>query len=240
VRGARGGPPLTEVWSHRGRVAPGDAAAENTVAAFAAASAAKVDGIELDVWLTLDGVWVVHHDQRCGAGELDHLRRADVPRSIPDLCEALAACSVETVNVELKVPPTADRSEARRLGGELGQYMSLPGILAATVSRLVVSSFSREAAGAVLATGATTGLLLEATPTGPELVSLAREGYWAAHLEHSHLGARDVTAIHEAGLRAVAWTVDGENDIARLARQGVDVLISNFAEHAAAFTRGLR
>jgi len=229
---------LTEVWSHRGRVTFGDEAQENTVAAFLKASEAEVAGIELDVWLTSDGAWVVHHDRRCAVGDLDRLRRAEVPETVPELSSALAACSVGTVNVELKVPPLAGRSEARRLGRELAAYLSPEGPMAEKARRLVISSFSRDAVDAALGAGVPTGLLLETLPSHADLASLAREGYWAAHVEHIHLGPREVATSHEAGLRVVAWTVDREDDIARLVRQGVDVLISNLPVQAAAVARG--
>ncbi len=223
---------LPEVWSHRGRVGPGDEAEENTVAAFVRASSAGVAGIELDVWLTADGAWVVHHDRGCRAGELDRLTRLEVPSAIPDLSDALAACSVGRVNVELKVPASAPRAEARRLGSKLAQYLSMEGAVGAA-SGLVVSSFSRDAASAALSIGVTTGLLLDAAPTRAELASLAREGYWGVHVEHSRLGSQQVAMSHEVGLRVVAWTADRRHDIERLVSRGVDVVISNLPTRAA-------
>lgn len=201
------------------------------------ASRAGAAGIELDVWLTSDGAWVVHHDRRCPAGELDRLRRAQVPSAIPELSDALAACSVGTVNVELKVPPRAARGEAQRLGRELARYLSAEGGALTTNRRLVISSFSKDAVAAALGAGAPCGLLLDRRPSAADLASLARDGYWAAHVEHSHLGPREVAISHEAGLRVVAWTADNDGDIASLTRGGVDVLITNLPVHAATVVR---
>jgi glycerophosphoryl diester phosphodiesterase len=224
-----GGRFVTEVWSHRGRVLPGDEVDENTVAAFCRASAAGVAGIELDVWLTLDGAWVVHHDRRCVAGDIDRLRRCDVPPVIPGLSDALAACAVETVNVELKVPPAAGRAEAGRLGRGLARYLTAEISTAEVTRRVVLSSFSKDAVDAALGCRAElpAALLLGAAPTQVEVATLARQGYWAANVEHTKLGPQQVAMVHEAGLWVVAWTVDRQADIARLAQQGVDVLISN-------------
>ncbi len=215
------------VWSHRGRVGVVGGARENTLAAFQAASAAGADGIELDVWRTLDGQWVVHHDRLSVAGPLDGLRSSEVPAGIPSLDGALAACSVGTVNVELKVPPESTPLEAAGLGealaGSLARHGGRPGL-----SRLVVSSFSEPAARAALGTvpALRVGLLLDGD-VAVEKVALGRGGYWALHVHHEALATADVAALHGQGLQVVAWTVDEPSDMRRLAAAGVDVLITD-------------
>jgi len=226
---------VTEVWSHRGRVSPGDEVEDNTVGAFCRASSAGVAGIELDVWLTSDGAWVVHHDQRCLVGDIDGLKRSEVPPSIPGLSDALAACAVGTVNVELKVPPSAGPSEAGRLGNSLARYLSSEACASPAIGRVVLSSFSKDAVDAALGWSPelACGLLLDEAPTKREVGLLARQGYWAANVEHRKLGRPEVDMIQGTGLRAVAWTVDRDADVARLARHGVDILISNVPTRAA-------
>ena len=112
-----------QVWAHRGVSAH---APENTLPAFAAALEMPVEGIELDVHLTADGVAVVCHDERIdrtsdGSGSiadmtLGELRAFDFSQvegkdfaafascRIPTLDEvlALAAPSGKRVNIELK------------------------------------------------------------------------------------------------------------------------------------------
>ncbi len=51
---------MTYIWAHRGASAY---APENTMEAFKLAIKQEVDGIELDVQLTKDGVVVVIHDE---------------------------------------------------------------------------------------------------------------------------------------------------------------------------------
>lgn len=214
------------IWSHRGRVYRDDAARENTVAAFERASAAGVDGIELDVWKTADGAWVVHHDQYCDAGPLDRIGGADVPDFVPTFAAALAACRVGTVNVELKVPPEASPTEAARLGHELSIVLAERG--AGRGPSLVLSSFSAPAVEAALASAPDlrAGLLVEAV-SATFRVPEGGARYWGLHVLHSVLTAGEVTAFHRNGLKVVAWTVDEPAEMHRLAIAGVDVLISN-------------
>ena len=82
---------------------------ENTMAAFAAALALGVDGIETDVRLSADGEPVIMHDrvtprQRAVAEltrrEIEH----DVGRPVPTLAEVLEAFPGVLWNVEIKTP----------------------------------------------------------------------------------------------------------------------------------------
>jgi glycerophosphoryl diester phosphodiesterase len=225
-----GKPARPAVWSHRGRLDRDDAFTENTVAAFEAASAAGVDGIELDAWRTLDGAWVVQHDQHCSAGPLDLITRADVPEPIPELADALAACRVGTINVELKVPPEASPAQAHRLGEEIAAVLADLSS-GGSVGDLVLSSFSTDAAEAALfsAPDLRVSLLVEKGAPHVGLSSVARASYWGIHLLHSVLGAADVAELHRDGLKVAAWTVDEPSEVQRLAAAGADVLICNEA-----------
>jgi glycerophosphoryl diester phosphodiesterase len=46
-------------------------------------------------------------------------------------------------------------------------------------------------------------------------------------LQHLVVGQRVVSRLHGAGLAVVAWTVDDPDEIARMARLGVDVVVGN-------------
>ncbi len=224
-----GCPRGAEVWSHRGRLAGDETAPENTLEAFRAASAAGVDGVELDVWLTVDGEWVVHHDRCREEGRLDELRRSQIDPRVPCLSEALGACAVTTINVELKVPDETRRAEALKLGIGLGRYLESSGAEIAPESRFLVSSFSSDAVeGARSAVSRSeTGFLVSDVPDRLALTSLRRAGHSAIHPEHFNVNTEFVTIAHEVGLRVVAWTADEEGDIRRVIDAGVDAVISN-------------
>jgi len=95
------------VIAHRGlhREAP-----ENTLAAFARALEAGVDGIETDVRLSRDGLPVLFHDRVTPEGrEVADLTIAELSAAagypVPTLDDALALSSAVLWNVEIKTPP---------------------------------------------------------------------------------------------------------------------------------------
>jgi len=87
---------------------------ENSMEAFRAALAAGLDGFELDVQPTQDGVCVVLHDEDLGrtaqgGGVLRHMRSTDLPRlrngeNLPRLSDVLDL-PARLINVELKGEP---------------------------------------------------------------------------------------------------------------------------------------
>lgn len=91
------------IIAHRGATL---IAQENTIAAFAAALALGVDGVELDVRRTRDGVLVVHHDATVQDQAIAQLTWAElqaIAPHIPPLDAVLAVCGDRLwVDVELK------------------------------------------------------------------------------------------------------------------------------------------
>jgi glycerophosphoryl diester phosphodiesterase len=53
----------------------------------------------------------------------------------------------------------------------------------------------------------------------------------------SFVTAAGVDAVHEAGLRVSAWTVDAREDMARVVADGVDGVVSNGVAELVAFLR---
>ena len=100
--------PTMLVLAHRGLH---DDARENTLAAFAAAVAAGVDGIETDVRLSKDGVAVLVHDPKIGRRKVSAMTHAEISRAaghhVPSLAEALARFDV-LWNVEIKSRDAVD------------------------------------------------------------------------------------------------------------------------------------
>jgi glycerophosphoryl diester phosphodiesterase len=100
------------VLAHRGLH---DDARENTLAAFAAATAAGVDGIETDVRLSKDGLPVLFHDPRVGRRKVATMTRSELSRAagfrVPTLDEALARFDV-LWDVEIKSRDAVDATIA--------------------------------------------------------------------------------------------------------------------------------
>ncbi len=83
---------------------------ENTLAAFAAAVALGVDGIETDVRLTADGKPAIMHDRIVGGRAVSELTHGELERAaghpVPVLEEILEAFPDVLWNIEIKTPET--------------------------------------------------------------------------------------------------------------------------------------
>jgi glycerophosphoryl diester phosphodiesterase len=220
------------VLGHRG--AP-RAAPENTLAAFAAARAEGADGVELDVHRSADGVLVVHHDAAApGLGILAHhdfaVIRSRLP-AVPTLDEVLDESGGMLVNVEIKNSPhdadfdPDDRAAAavvetvRRRGGH---------------DSVLVSSFHLPTIDRVheVDDRIATGYLVVVDPLPIAALEIAHErGHRAVHPHLAALGERFAPAAveraHELGMELNVWTVNDIGEIVRLARTGVDAIITD-------------
>ena len=218
------------MFAHRGGSA---LAPENTIAAFDIGLALGVDGLELDVHLSRDGVVVVHHDplldrtttlrgpivQRTA----EELRRA----AVPTLAEVLARYRDPRIIIEMKVN-TADLAAAtvdvvRKAGA---------------VERVCLGSFGLRvlrAARAIEPAIATSGAreevrwaLYRSWVRWPAS-RVAYSGYQIPEFSGNTrvVSPRFVEYAHDAGLGVQAWTVDAEEQARRLLACGVDALITD-------------
>lgn len=94
------------ILAHRGRHAE---VPENTIAAFAAAEAEGLPGVETDVRVTADGELVLYHDRTTPDGRtVAGATREELARAagydVPSLTEALEAFPRLFFDVEVKVP----------------------------------------------------------------------------------------------------------------------------------------
>jgi glycerophosphoryl diester phosphodiesterase len=215
-------------------------APENTLEAFVAASALGADGVELDVHRTADGGLVVHHDAGArGIGVLAERTEAQIRAArpeIPTLEEALDACAGMLVNIEVKnLPGDAD-------------YDPTDGVAAGVVDLLarrhrkdavLVSSFNLESADRVRALDGSipTGLLTLFGMDPVDGVEIAHaHGHGAVHPDLRALAgnaaAATVARAHELEIAVNAWTVNGEDEMRRLAAAGVDAIITDVPDVA--------
>ena len=221
--------------AHRGASAE---APENTLAAFRRALAVGVDGIELDVQVTRDGVPIVFHDATLvrligRRGRIAQFIRSELDEflvhgeAIPTLAEVLALtrdrCVVE---VELKrgtpVAPIVEVIRQTRAENAV--------ILASFEQKLV--------AEARLRAPQLPRMLIHEDGGGGRSTARARAGRLASVL--AALGAAGVSLDHRAipsaefitslqcrGFCVWCWTVNQPRAMLRLARWGVDAILSN-------------
>lgn len=205
---------------------------ENTMPAFEAAIEAGLDGIELDVQRTRDGVLVVHHDFHLPDGRLiaallyQDLRLPD-GYSVPKLEEVLLwAKKMKTyVNVEIKLETFATDGRER----EVAAMVERLGVGA----QVIISSFNPFSLLRVRyhAPALETALLYyhsEKTPwwlrdafTAPLL------GVAAIHPHHSLVTPKLIKKAKQHGWKVNVWTVNEPQDVARLLELGVDGIIGD-------------
>ncbi len=234
------------VLGHRGA---SFARPENTLVAFAKARELGADGVELDARRTADGELVVHHDPHVdGFGIIVEQPFASLRAAhpeIPTLAEALEACAGMMVNVEIKClpwepdPDTPERSVVRAVVDLLRAGASVP------VADLIISSFDLGAVDAshTLAPEIATGWLTSGQVLSAAAPVVVEHGHaWLNVDRDAALRAApdDVAAAHRSGLKVNVWTVDEPDQIATLARAGVDAIITNVPDVAVATLRERR
>jgi glycerophosphoryl diester phosphodiesterase len=205
---------------------------ENTMPAINAALRLGVDYVEIDVHETSDGQLVVFHDYRlhrlCGVrGRLREKTLGELKKinsSIPTLAEVLDACRGKSrLLIEIK------RADARKVAALIEQFQM--------ERYTIVFSLSIP----------TLKTLAAANPR------ITRYGLIAHHLRSRlkkldrsvtvaglGLGRRLITSrrvverIHRRGWSVFVWTVNRPAEMRRLARLGVDGLITNHPDRALA------
>lgn len=207
------------IYSHRGFHL---SLPENTLAAFAAAAALGVDGIETDVQVDARGEAVLYHDRLAPDGRLViELTRAELSaaagRDVPTLEEALAAIDVPAWDLEIKHPAATGAAieVVRRHAGR---------------RRILVTSFWHAAVDAVCAaTGVEGGLLVAHRPRriDPADVHPERPGVRTIVWNMNRLDAETVALARHAGLASWVYALETPGDHERCRRWGCDCIITD-------------
>lgn len=223
---------MTKVIAHRGASARHP---ENSLEAFRAAGPLGADGIELDVRRTADGAGVVLHDAHLSDGRAVVELSADaVPSVVPSLAQALEACGDLVVNVEIKNwRDDVDFDDTRRLADwTVSQIEEWGG-----GEHVIVSSFDLGTIDRVRAIdpALSTAWLVVARGEPERLVALAAEhGHTGIHPVDGMVDPDFVETAHAAGLFLNVWTVDDPGRIRSLGEMGVDGVVTNVPDVAAA------
>ena len=229
------------VQAHRGASAY---APENTAPAFRLAVELGADGVENDIHLTKDGVYVVSHDSSInrmsnGKGEIREMTYAELLQydfgvKTNDKFKGTTICTLEQfleivkdmkiINIELKpLSPRGDRAYAfTYLYNLLVKY--------GCVERTIISSFDHAALKELKAAhrGLRTALLYGHGMTPEETVAFVRS--FDADIIHPQLCAVNeliMDACRRNGIEVNVWTVDSRHDIKRAMDLGVTGIITN-------------
>ena len=214
---------------HRGAKAH---APENTLASFRTALEMGVHGVELDVHLVDEQLVVIHDDNldrtTNGMGSIyghtaESLRGFDAGdgERIPLLDEIFNLIAGRVgINIELKGPGTASPVVAA-VSAQLDRGW--------TRDRILISSFQHDELATVrrLAPEARIGVLFKSAAA--ESLATARDLAACAVIPALKLIDENlVTRAHEDEFKVIVFTVNEPQDIARMARIGVDGVISDY------------
>jgi glycerophosphoryl diester phosphodiesterase len=226
------------------------------VRAVEAALNRGADGVEVDVRLSSDGVLVCSHDpvvrttigpdltvSSTTARQLRHATGDDGDR-LATVHEVLAAASRHRrCQLVIEAKPVPDHATARRTAEVLRGVLQLPlpDGLEVTVSSFDNALLALVRAG--LPAGVRTALLgRRAEPVHAVLHQAARSGHAEAHLHVAALrqAPHAIALAHHLGVRVTSWTVNGRDDLQRLARWGVDAVITDNVVAAQVLLNGAR
>ena len=216
---------MIEIFAHRGLHRT---ERENTLAAFRAAVALGVDGVELDVRPTLDGSLVVHHDPVCEGLVVAQTDRRALPDYVPTLEEALESLAGVVVNVEIKNIRHFSEPSYDETGDFARQVVDLVHHLGRAPS-VIISCFDLATCVVVrhLDSSIPVGWLVWDVDPLEALVSAREAGLSAVNPHFSTVTSVVVARAREMGLDLNVWTVNAEADLRAMADLGVQRLITN-------------
>jgi glycerophosphoryl diester phosphodiesterase len=233
------------------------------MAAFASGLAMGADGLELDVHLSRDGVVVVHHDR--ALERTTNLTGAIADRTASELAKADAGYFFRPGD---DFPFRGRGLHIPTLASVLDTYRDAPIIIEMKVNhpdlaRAVVNGVREARAIDRVCLGSFGhAVLREARRLEPALATSAsrEEVRWAHYRSRCRwpvkrvsyrgyqvpewsgrtrvVSPRFVRDAHSAGLGVQVWTVDTEQDAARLLEYGVDALITDCPDVIAPFVGG--
>ncbi len=225
---------MTKVFAHRGAH---QNERENTIGAFAAAVALGVDGVELDVRRTLDGVLVVQHDPAIGELVLARSEFRDLPAHVATLEAALVALRGTSVNVEIKkLEPDASTDEAT---GDLAHAVVS---LVTSLGRrddVIISSFDLATCAVVRSIdhAMRVAWLFWDRDLSRAMVEAHALTLNAVNPHFFLIGEGTVSEAKRLSLEVNAWTVNSETDLEAMARLGVASVITDEPAAAMAVLR---
>ncbi|MBO8184290.1 glycerophosphodiester phosphodiesterase [Streptomyces spirodelae] len=202
---------------------------ENTLRSFVRAEREGLDVLELDLHLSKDGELVVMHDADVarttdGSGPIGDLTLAELREldagqgeRVPVFEEVVDAVR-SPLQAEIK-----DRAAARVLA-EAIQRRGLH-------QRVTVISFHAEALRETREHLPDIPIVLVAgrsTPTAPERAEELGAGMISVELQH--VDADVVRRAHQAGIEVITWTVNTDEDLARVRELGLDGVVTDMPD----------
>lgn len=203
---------------------------ENTLISFGKAIDLNVDGIELDVHLSLDGEIMVIHDETIdrttnGKGFVENFTSSQLKKlEIPTLIEVLDFTNRRCfINIELKRNGTA-----KPVIELISQYISEKNW---NYTDFLISSFDWKMLEEVhlLNPKIRIGVLTEES-ISVALAFAKKIKAFSIHPDYALLSKENVALVQEKGLEIYPWTVNSNEDIQKIKSFNVNGIISDFPD----------
>ena len=240
--------PTDDTWvvAHRGAR---DEAPENTRSAFERALRYPIDGIELDVRMSADGVPVIHHDatlwrvarsrRRVADLTTDQLARVDwgawfdgafAGEPLLTLEETLDRFAARTrLLIEIKAPDNRDGADDRLTRRVLDRLARLPA--QASEAHIHILCFDIEVLRLAYRLAPQWRCVYNMPGRHPEQVmrlpEAATADLWAVDVPIGRLTPRLAAWARDRGLKLFTYTCNGPRQVARALRLGVDAILTD-------------
>ena len=215
---------MTLIYAHRGASAIHP---ENTLSAFRQALAIGVDGIELDIHATADGIPVVIHDRDIerttdGAGYVDEMPLARLTtfdagdgERVPTLAEVLALVG-DSAHLDMELKAVGIE---RAVLAVLAQYPAVT---------WAISSFAWDTLRTIRELDPVAEVWPLAERVGDNLIAIAADlASPAVSLFTGAYTTETAARLRDAGLRVVVWTVNDPREAQRVAELGAFALCTD-------------
>lgn len=187
------------------------------------ALALGADGVELDVRRARRGALVVHHDLVLDGHPVRGLSRPP----LPSLAVALNASAGALVNIELKTDGDAPEGAARTLCSYLRRRNGRDRVLASSFDPVALRTLR------ALRPDIPTALVVEHDDElAAALEEAAAAGHEAVHPQWRLVDRVLIKRARGLGLAVRPWTVNDADEVQRLAKLGIDGLITDVPDVA--------
>ena len=215
---------------------------ENTASAFVAAGNRSYFGIETDVHRTLDGQFVVIHDDNTARVAIDSL---DVEKTTFETLRALRLCDTdgEKGRADLRIPTLREYVRICKKYGKVGVLelknrfdpSDIEKIIAVIneedyLDGIIFISFSLENMIDLRAMLPRQACQYLTTEYSAELLETLCKYHLDVDMHYRALTEENVREMHTRGIRVNAWTCDKPEEALELVKWGVDYITSNILE----------
>lgn len=215
---------------------------ENTNAAFVAAGNRSYYGIETDVHKTLDGKYVVFHDDTTGRVAIDNMEvekttfdclrnllltdidgkkgRTDI--RIPTLAEYISICKKYEKTAVLELKNAFAEKEIYEIIDIIKELDYL--------DHVIFISFCLENLVMLRAKYPEQPAQFLIDDYQDSLIDILKKNNLDLDIEYKALNEENMKALHDAGIKVNCWTCNDPEAAAKLAQWGIDYITSNILE----------